>query len=383
MKRNCQVCESNYVEELFTNFLAPLDQLNMSYTLARCKKCGFHFASDLPDETQYFKYYTDLSKYDSQPFVSPLDQERINAAVDLFLRLNISKEARIVDLGCGFGALLASLKKAGYRHLLGLDPAPQSEHQARQQFQLDGVRQGNLRNANEVLDLNQTDVICLMAVLEHLPNLKHDIAILLNQLKSDTKVLIEVPALDLFDGLQGEPLGEFSIEHIQYFSAQSLRNLLTQSGARIVYEKLLPLTGLNSGALFVFAEITHKPISTVQNESPDKMNAYLSGSLRRWNLGLKRIPERPFVLYGAGSHSARLLPQLSPLQLNNLVSVVDGNANLQGKYFDKWLIEPPEALQKYLNLPILISSYRSENIIAADLKRKFPGIALQLMYDRV
>ncbi len=106
----------------------------MSEILARCNNCGFHFASELPNEKQYLLCYKELSEYDTQLTVSPLDKERIDAAVNLCLSQGVHKETRILDLVCGFGALLAALRAVGYKNLKGVDPAPQSSSQAQEQF---------------------------------------------------------------------------------------------------------------------------------------------------------------------------------------------------------------------------------------------------------
>lgn len=344
-KRACQVCENKLVTPLYANVMAALNGLDMSYTLARCSRCGFHFASELPDEIQYFRYYHELSKYDSQQSVTPLDKERIDAAISLCIHLDISKQARIVEL--------------------------------------EGIYQGTLTNAGDVINLQEADLVCLMAVLEHLPHLRRDLGQLFSQLRQGTRVLVEVPALDLFEGKQGEPFGELSIEHIQFFSAQSIRNLFASLGAHVLYEKFLPISGLHSGSLFVMAEIAAISSLEIQAENPQKMDEYLAESSQRWSTALKHIPDQPFVLYGAGSHSARLLPRLNKQQRSNLFAIVDGNVNLHGKSFGEWLVEPPIALSKYPSKPVLISSYRSELAIAADLRQRFPKQRIRLMYSHV
>ena len=383
INRICQVCGGNSVALLHTNTMVPLDGLDMSYVLARCNDCGFHFARELPDETTYLRYYSELSKYDSQPSVSRLDRQRIDAAVDLCVRLKVPKESRIVDLGCGFGALLAALRDAGYTHLQGIDPAPQSNRQAREQFGLDSIQQGTLANACKAVNLYEANLVCLMAVLEHLPELRRDLGGLLSQLRPGTQVLVEVPALDLFESNDGEPFGELSIEHIQFFSAQSMRNLFSSLGAQVLEQKLLPLSGLHSGALFMLAELKATSPHAIEPEKPAAMDEYLAGSAHRWNAALRRVPNQPFVLYGAGSHSARLLPKLNVKQRGHLVTVLDGNVNLHGKRFGEWSVECPDALTKYPGLPVLISSYRSELAIARDLQHRFPEQPLYLMYGNV
>lgn len=377
--RVCPVCGGNNIKRLHLNTMVPINGLDMSYLLAQCNLCGFHFAQELPEEAQYRMYYNELSKYDSQPTVSPVDRERINAAVNLCESLNIPKECLIIDLGCGFGSLMAALRDAGWTRIAGIDPAPQSSSQAKEQFGLDGVYQGTLADANEIINLKDADLICLMAVVEHLPELRRDLERMLGQLRLGARILVEVPALELFNGIDGEPFGELSLEHIQFFSEKSMRNLLASLGMRILNSKLLPLPSLHSGSLFVMAEFGGS-LMDLEYESSDIMSSYLTSSAVRLHSALKKVPDKPFLLYGAGSHSARLIPMLSTGQRTNLRAVFDANVNLHGKLFDDWVVQAPANLPDYPDLPVLISSYRSEISIAKDLKQRFPHRPVQLMY---
>ena len=65
----------------------------------------------------------------------------------------------------------------------------------------------------------------------------------------------------------------------------------------------------------------------------------------------------------------------------NLVTVVDGNVNLQGKKIGDWTINSPNEISKYPNLPILISSYRSQQSISIEIKKNFPKQKLRFMYE--
>lgn len=379
--RPCPVCGLNLAHRLQSNTMAALDGLDMSYALARCKACGFHFAQELPDESQYLQYYDRLSKYDSQPSVSAIDRERIAAAVAFLERIAIPKDARVVDLGCGFGAFLAALSDSGWLNLRGIDPAPRSAQAALEQFGLEGITRGTLAEAGRVMDLRCADLVCLMAVLEHLPELRRDLAALISQLRPGAHILVEVPALDLFSPDAGEPFGELSIEHIQFFSMQSLRNLLSTLGAQVIAEELVLLPSLHSGALFVLAEVVGGSASAVVREDPAHIDAYLAGSAQRWEAALRRVPSEQFVLYGAGSHSARLLPRLTDQQRVNLIAVVDGNQNLCGKSFGSWTIEHPDVLTRHPGLPVLVSSYRAEQAISEMLEDRFHSNPVQRMYN--
>ncbi|MDA9994747.1 hypothetical protein N9D91_00965 [Planktomarina temperata] len=161
-----------------------------------------------------------------------------------------------------------------------------------------------------------------------------------------------------------------------------MTNFLNSLGFKIIDAELFAILHLKSGSLFVLAELS----TEIQKIAPDrhtKMRDYLRNSELRWQAALKNIPDELFVLYGAGSHSARLVPKLTEKQKNNLVAVIDGNVNLHGKKFGGWEVEPPEAIKKYSKLSILISSYRSEKLIADSIKTKFQNQKLKLMYSDV
>jgi SAM-dependent methyltransferase len=379
--RSCPVCEHAITSLVYDNTVASIDGLDMSYMLSQCNHCGFYFADNLPSQIEYFQYYNKLSKYDSQTTITSVDRQRADSAVNILLR-KIPKDTRIVDIGCGFGVLLAALQDAGYNNLIGVDPAPNSAKQAFDQFGLQDIYQGTLEDAGVVVDLAKADLICLMCVLEHLPDLRQDIKNLISMLNPGSLIFVEVPAIDLFDGQGGEPYGELSLEHIQYFSIKSMYNFLSGLGLKVLDSELLQMPNLHSGSLFMLAEVGEN-IQLIETDNQTKMVDYLKNSATRWSEALKHVPDKPFVLYGTGSHSARLLPSLNNKQRNNLVAVFDGNINLHGKYFGDWLVESPEELAKYPDLPILISSYRSEQLIADTLKMRFPDHLLQLMYNDV
>lgn len=378
--RACPVCESNTIEHLFRNQFVSIGGFEMSYVLGRCDICCFHFACELPSKENYSQYYRELSKYDSQFCISQVDSQRIESAVKLFFRLGIPKKAKIVDVGCGFGAMLASLRNNGYDNLFGIDPAPKSSEKAFEQFGLNEIHTGTLSNIEKSINLQDADVVCLMAVLEHLPDLRHDLKNLLDKLKPGTLMLFEVPALDLFDGVKGEPYGELSIEHIQFFSLVSMKNLLTSLGMNIIETELVQIPSLNSGSIFMFAKIEGccKPHKT---EIKSLMNEYLSNCKKKWSKALSNLPNQPFLIYGSGSHSARLLADLNEKQKKNLITVVDGNVNLQGKKIGCWTVNPPNEISKYPKLPILISSYRSQQSISIEIKKNFPKQKLRFMYE--
>ena len=375
--RECQVCESAQSKSLFRNKMPKIAGIEMSYTLAKCEACGFAFAVELSSDNDYSRYYRSASKYDSQFQVSEVDATRSRAAVEILVNSGVSRDASILDVGCGFGVFLSALKDAGFTKIRGIDPAPYSSETAKKLFGLDCIVPGDINNISAI---EEVDCLSLMAVIEHLPNLRRDLVNLIGRLKLGAYVLVEVPAVDMFDGDRGEPLGELSIEHIQFFSSFSLRNLFESLGLSVVYEKLVELPTVHSGALYMLGKVTRVK-GVIKRDESGFMEDYLSSSMPRLMESISFVPAEKFVVYGAGSHTARLLSCLSQAQEESIVTIVDGNRNLQGQCFGKWLVESPENLKKYPCIPVLISSFRAQNAIEAYLNKEFPHNPVIRMYD--
>lgn len=370
MRRNCPVCECSSSDVIFDNQMTPVDNLDMSYSIGRCADCGFYFANDLPDNGVYSQYYENLSKYDGLVASNSIDLERV-ACIGEFCEIHLGKDVVILDVGCGSGLLLAELKRRGWSNLIGIDPAPNATTTANQLFGLTEIHSGTLANAHELVDLKKVDVVCLMAVLEHLPRLREDLQSILSKVKIGCKVLVEVPAIPRFNGYSGEPYGEFSLEHIQYFTSRSLRNLLVAVGAEALDVEIMKLSVEDGGDLLGLFECVGKssPIDAKVDMDALSFSRYISDSEQRFCGLLDRIPRGAIIVYGAGSHSARLLRKLESVDEVSILAVVDGNSNLIGKSIGQWTIQSPEFLLLYPDIPIVISSYRAQNAIILDLKK--------------
>ena len=96
---------------------------------------------------------------------------------------------------------------------------------------------------------------------------------------------------------------------------------------------------------------------------------------------LERIaacPAKTLVIYGAGSHTARLLPRLLEAGESRLAGLVDSNPNLHGKQLGPLLIEAPEALVRYPDATIVVSSFRTQQAISDALRTSRPNPVLTL-----
>ena len=360
--------------------MAPVGGFDMSYKVVRCGHCGFHYAQQLPDADTFSAYYRSVSKYDAPESVAPVDRARVDATVR-FLEGRVGKSDRIADLGCGYGALLGGLQAAGWQHLQGLDPAPNSAACALKMFGVRNIHRGMMYEAHAVLDLQSVDLVCVMCVLEHLPQLRQDLVHLLERLRPGCKILLEVPAIECFLKSDFEPFGEFSLEHIQFFDTESLTNLMQSLGARQLALELLELPMAASGDMLGLFEwggsIPDEPV--FQRSESGAMQAYIEASQYQLDLALRRIPAGPVIIWGAGSHTARLLAHLERISGCEVQGIVDSNPNLEGKRMGHWTVRTPSIIHETPDVAVLVSSFRSQEAIAAHLRKIAPN-PLVLLY---
>lgn len=381
--RPCPCCGANDCATLYYNRMAPIGGFDMSYRVGRCDHCGFLYAGELPNSDCYALYYKALSKYDqisSLNQIPEVDKVRANVTVALCERY-VDRNQIIADLGCGVGHLLHVFRQAGWQAVHGIDPAPSAPQCANDLFGLTGVQCGLLADAPACLPLSRIGLVCLTGVLEHLWSPRDDLAQLFTQLQPGTFVLIEVPALERFDRPPCEPYGEFSLEHIQYFSSQSLQKFMHAAGATITISiNLLDLAPAATDSLLGLFRIGSEnltPASPIFNNSDgERLDAYLdrsSRSLERAIATLATVPG-PWILYGAGSHTARLLPILAARSLDqNIAGIVDGNANLQGQQLGRWIISSPDLLDSHPSITVAISSFRAQRAIFRALSSRYPN----------
>lgn len=368
--RSCPMCGGRSPHPIFHNRTQPLGGFDLSYTVVCCESCGGVYADALPDAAVYDAYYRTVSKYDASTSQSALDAQRTRFAVR-YTQQFAQPSDRIVDLGCGPGHYLGQLKALGFTRLQGVDPAPQAPEIASRLYGLPGVVSGEVSSAADVVDLARADVVCLWAVLEHLPQLEQDLRGLLQHLRHGTRLLVEVPAVESFDAAHGEVLGEFSPEHIQFFTAQTLVNLMQRLGAEPLDVRVQHWPAIHSGSLFAaFACRTAETNGMPQRCAVGyrQITEYVRVGQERMQQLLAQIPDVAWVLYGAGAHSLRLLANLDDERRAQLQAVLDANPNLQGQQLCGFPVLPPTAVHRFAGCPVVVSSFRAQTPIVQWLR---------------
>lgn len=76
------------------------------------------------------------------------------------------KTATVLDIGCGYGALLHFAKEAGYTNVFGMDRSP-SQVRTAVKLGIEGVRQVDWSDGLASVPLGSTDAVVALDVVEH------------------------------------------------------------------------------------------------------------------------------------------------------------------------------------------------------------------------
>lgn len=161
------------------------------------------------------------------------------------------RNARILDLGCGHGALIHFARQAGYGNVEGVDNSP-SQLAGAQRLGIGGIRQGDLLTALADCPAESYDAIVTFDVIEHL--LKDELFpaadAVHRALRPGGRWIIHVPnGLSPFCGA----VRYADLTHELAFTTESLAQLVLPAGfARVTFFEDVPVPhGLKSGVRWV------------------------------------------------------------------------------------------------------------------------------------
>ena len=230
MIRRCPICNNEYGEVYKTiKMKLPQDvKLPDEYDVVTCENCGFAYADVDATQDTYNTYYACNNMYSADAALKEKIVDIIADERELFFENNISKNAKILDMGCGSGALLTKLKRKGFDKLFGIDPSQESIEVV-QKHEIN-VQRGNVFDEIPRELVHSFDIVCFTAVLEHVYELNRCIEQLQGYLTKGGLIYLSVPSVEEF-GKKYRPLAHYcNHEHINYFSSVSLDNLMRQHG---------------------------------------------------------------------------------------------------------------------------------------------------------
>ena len=388
--RPCPVCGSVLhdllYEQRFEHFAAG--SITDTYDVVACRTCGMCFASGLPDEGRFSEYYDQSSKYDLSAEgaeLSPFDAERYEDEAR-FLAAHVADCTRpVLDIGTATGALLVALRKLGFTSVHGVEPSGEAARVARETHGLDVIT-GDARAAGACGA--GFAVVSLVAVLEHLVDPGAALREAAELLTAAGVLYLHVPDAARFRDHVDAPYQQFSVEHINYFTPMSLKNLVASAGFEVEVERAIVVeqsADTEVSAVEVLCRRTDQRLDVrYDSDGVDALRQYIARSADKETVVLGRIAElaedqSPIYVWGTGTHALHLLAT-SRLAECNIVGFLDSNPHYSGRRLAGRMVMAPRDVER-VDSPILVASAVSQTAIAETARRLFGhDVPLILMY---
>ncbi|MDD4937791.1 MAG: class I SAM-dependent methyltransferase [Candidatus Shapirobacteria bacterium] len=342
--RKCPLCGNKICSLVYNQKYTS----HFNHKIVCCKKCNFIFVGNIPPKKYYEEYYKNESKYEGVREHEAHENQAIRELL-CFVKKYVSKKSRILDIGCSIGYLLSVLKSEGYKNLLGVEPAPKCKKIAKEKYGLK-VETTNLSNFSTSI---KYDLIIFSMVLEHLVDIKKSINKIKCLLNEGGYLYISVPNTSSFYLNTIEPFGEFSTEHINFFTESSLFFLMRG------FTNIL-MKSANNGLHSIWQN------GDAGVRSIKKYIDLSDSKLKKIQKKIDSLSEK-VIVWGAGALSQRLLSTTNIK--DKILFFVDSNPKLQGAKLGKIPIYSPDVIIDN-KFPILVSSYNFSKEIVKNIRIK-------------
>jgi len=365
--RPCVICDIDAGPQVFGSRLDICGLGAVTFGVRCCAACGMVQQSPavgaevLAQQYRLFSNYTQFEQGDP-PLSAP------TARMLALLERHEIAPGSVYDVGAATGAALWHFRRRGWA-AAGCDPSPKAVEQAL-------LRNGitvDLGDEHEALPpLSDIDLIIFSHVIEHLFHPRQALARARQALSPGGLLLFEVPCLV---APEINPPGLFMLEHLSYFDAASVRNLLAATG----FEALDSQVTLDHWPFPVITVLARRtpddapaaPLASGFAAARDFCDSYAAADDAAWARSDARLrsaiaPGEAVCVWGAGIHTSTLLERTSLATYARLVAITDRDQQKHGHNLGPYRIVPPEEVLAQ-GVKIVISSYVSEAAIARAL----------------
>lgn len=200
------------------------------FTINQCNECTLRFTFPVPDQQHIGAYYQ------SENYISHTDTSKgmVNKMYHVIRRLSLQRKRNdviratklarggVLDIGCGTGAFLHTMQKAGW-DITGLEPDRQARQIARHKYNVEPLPADSLFR----LPAQSFDAITMWHVLEHVHALHAYMKEAGRLLTPKGKFFIAVPNYTSWDaGHYKAYWAAYDVpRHLYHFSPQSMHRL--------------------------------------------------------------------------------------------------------------------------------------------------------------
>lgn len=236
----CVLCGSEDLEELSRRArdLQP-------FRTTICRRCGLVWANPPPVQDAVRSYYSDEYRRDYKGTPARTLPQIYHAGRGALARYRsiqqlLTKDAAVLDVGCGGGELVYLLRRLGFE-ASGIEPDRAYSESARSDLGLP-VRTGFIQDLE--FPEGSFKVILMYHVLEHVDRPVEVLGHLRRWLSSDGLLVVEVPNIE---AQLEAPITRFHVAHLFYYSPDTLKAMACAAGFDAVDVRLSPDGGTMTG----------------------------------------------------------------------------------------------------------------------------------------
>jgi len=328
----CPVCNSvdieDYLKEKIPIFILPVPEKLAKKVkienihLKICKMCSHIFQTDINKEqieliyNEFYENYTqDVSEY-----TKAIYEKRF---MDFFGK-NGNKGKKLLDIGCGVGALFPFFEKQGMQGF-GIDPSKNIDILKKNNPNIMVFTDFFERNNHNVFE-TKFDFIIMRNLLEHIINFELFFDVLKHYVKKGTKIYIEVPDIEYY--LKNSVPLFYTHEHINYFTPFTLKILLEKKGFNVIKQ----LNG-DAPSFIMCGEYTGITNSKKKhNENEFNVKKQFVEEINELQIKMEELfaKESHIILYGIGLTAVWII-NFCLDKTSAKIEIIDDNENYHGK----------------------------------------------------
>ena len=364
--RHCPVCGFDQGVVLTRVSLMRIEgePLPSEFDVCLCERCRFCFDDMAAAQGDFDDYYQTTGKYAQSNTggsggTSDADMKRWNHVIRI-LSSHVTKEQRIVDVGCGKGGLLLALRAHGFSNVVGIEPSS-------------GCREALSKQSvvcyRDIADclINEASFDCVICsqVLEHIFSLGGFLNGLGRLIGKRSIIYVEVPNAAGYSDCFHAPFYYFDREHVNHFTLGSLDNLF----AEVLHCQPLfseeacaePICGMLTPNLYA----VYQPCAEKRAVVPDVCDSQKIESYVKLSEGRDHYPEiealkdsrAPVLLWGQGAHLRRLMGK-GVFQGLPIKGIIDRDKGGHGERLAGYPVLAPEDICKspFQDASVIITS---------------------------
>ena len=225
---SCPICNGDQLELLYKTLKGPNEEDCVGKVL--CLECGHAFYNQFPTIKWLEKFYKDIWNSETATHDRPYYKVKPNyttwAPIHYLRDLNIAKDSKVLDFGCGYGDTLKSLEVDGFTHCFGLEVGKHRFEVASQTFP-GRVLLGSVEALPKFESIaGKFNLIFSNHVFEHLADPLSVVVELKKALDPSGVIAISVPA----PGSESAVHAALYYPHLHAYSGYSLAMVLEKAG---------------------------------------------------------------------------------------------------------------------------------------------------------